>query len=128
MCGSIGSSVLKKALKPSLGGHLGHLHRGRIEFHNAKKRDRIDKRTAEELADENASQDTANLELAAMRRRRRLSSLLVGGRSVLGAASGRGAASGSGAGGGGSGAGSVMGRSGGGAYGQPRPAYGGALP
>lgn len=104
------------------------LHNRRLSEEAKAKAKRIKDNAAELTGDENASQDIANLELAATRRRRRLSSLLVGGRSVLGSASGRGAASGSGAGGGGggSGGGSTMAR--GGSYGQPRPSYGGALP
>lgn len=50
---------------------------------------------------ENAAAAGANLQTAASRRRRRLSSLFAGGRSVLGAPAGRGAPAGGGASGGG---------------------------
>lgn len=108
------------------------LHNARLKQEKKNKQQRIDDNAAELTSDENASQDVANLELAATRRRRRLSSLLVGGRSVLGAPAGRGAAAGSGVPSGGgvsagyTGAGtSAMAR--GGAYGQPARSYGGAL-
>ncbi len=106
------------------------LHKKRLSEEKKNKQKRIDDNAAELATDENASQDVANLELAAARRRRRLSSLLVGGRSVLGAPAGRGAAAGAGVPGGGSGGasyaggGSTMAR--GGAYGAPSRSYGGA--
>lgn len=57
---------------------------------------------------ENAAAEGANLQVAASRRRRRLSSLFAGGRSVLGAASGRGAPAGAGAAGGRAGGGTPI--------------------
>lgn len=107
------------------------LHNQRKKYEKKQKQERIDANAADLAGDENASQDVANLELAATRRRRRLSSLLVGGRSVLGAPSGRGAASGAGApsaGGAGYTGGGTTAMSRGGSYGQPARSYGGALP
>jgi len=87
-------------------GKLG----GRISQLVKDKKAGIKPRSKEQIAAD-AELEAANLQTAATRRRRKLSSLFAGGRSVLGAASGRGAPSGSGSPGGqpSGGGGSVMG-------------------
>lgn len=113
--GSGGLDKLDKAL-----GKIGPLdptrllHNKRLKTEAENKQKRIDANAADEAAAENEAADAANLTLSTARRRRRLSSLFAGGRSVLGAPAGRGAPAGAGGGSGGgsgSGSGSAMGGS-----------------
>jgi hypothetical protein len=82
---------------------------------NGDKAAKAAKKAAADQLAANAEVEAANLQTAATKRRRRLSSLFAGGRSVLGAASGRGAPGGGGTPGGQSGGsyagGSAMGGS-----------------
>lgn len=113
---------LGRAIKGTIGakpftnsGSVSHNYRMDREKRNKDKR--IAKNEAETLAAETEMSDAANLQIAANRRRRRLSSLFAGGRSVLGAPAGRGAPSGAGSG--------VSGVSGGSAMGGSARSYGG---
>jgi hypothetical protein len=75
-------------------------HNFRTDREKRRKQTRIDKNAAEIAQAEADMADAANSQLIEMRRRRRLSSLFAGGRSVLGAPAGRGSPAGAGGGGG----------------------------
>lgn len=83
-------------------GKLGPLdptrlaHDNRLKTEKENKAARIAKNAADELAAQNEAADAANLQISTLQRRRRLSSLFAGGRSVLGAPAGRGAPAGGG--------------------------------
>lgn len=68
-----------------------------VEARNEKAR--ANKDQVAEINAENEAAQNANLDIAAMRKRRRASSLFAGGRSIIGAPAGRGAPAGGGAGG-----------------------------
>jgi hypothetical protein len=71
-------------------------HHFRIDREKRRKESRIEKNAAEIAQAEADMANAANSQLIEMRRRRRLSSLFAGGRSVLGAPAGRGTPAGSG--------------------------------
>lgn len=71
-------------------------HNKRLANEKEAKAARIAKNAADELAAQNEAADAANLQISTLQRRRRLSSLFAGGRSVLGAPAGRGAPAGGG--------------------------------
>lgn len=94
---AIKGTVTHAFANPLSGGQNASLsHNFRVNREARNKKNRIDANEAEQIAAETSMSDEANLQLAASRRRRRLSSLFAGGRSVLGAPGGRGAPGGGG--------------------------------
>lgn len=94
-------SDLGKSIKGTIGAkpftQSGSVsHNLRMLREKRAKDQRIEKNEAEQLQAETEMADAANEELVNTRRRRRLSSLFAGGRSVLGAPAGRGAPGGAG--------------------------------
>lgn len=72
------------------------IQNARLKSEKKAKADRIAANAADEVAAQNEAADAANMQISTLQRRRRLSSLFAGGRSVLGAPAGRGAPAGGG--------------------------------